>query len=109
MKVNRLRMVIVVTNLFFAGWWRGCSRSEFGMVIVDDKLKQPNDRSPHFRRSLYAALGCAFKVCCGVASSVGCPVVVELEALSTSVAQDLRVGDRVTVRALMVIGLASLF
>ena len=48
-------------------------------------------------------------MCCRVADSMDCPVVIQSEALFVFAAQDLRVRDRVTVRVLMVIGLAPLF
>ena len=38
---------------------------------------------------LSAAQGCAFEMLCGIKDSAGCPVVVESEALSSFVAQDL--------------------
>ena len=38
-KVSRLWEVTGFTKLFIAGWWRGCSKSEFGMVIVAGRLQ----------------------------------------------------------------------
>ena len=37
-KVSRLLKVAGVSKLFIAGWWSGCSKSEFGMVIVAGRL-----------------------------------------------------------------------
>ena len=51
-KVCRLCEVTGFTKLFIAGWWRGYSKSEFGMVIVAGRLPQLHDRRPPFRRSL---------------------------------------------------------
>ena len=45
---------------------------------------------------------------CGIVDSAGCFALVESGALSTFAAQDQRVGNRATVRALIVIGLAPL-
>ena len=108
-KVSRFRKVTSVTKLFIAGWRSGCSKSEFGMVIVAGRLQQLHDRKACFRRSLSVSHGCAFEMRCGIADSLGCPVVFESGALSAFAAQDLRVRDRAAVRALMVIGLAALF
>ena len=108
-KVSQLWEMISVSKLFIAGWWSGCSKSEFGMVIVADRLQQLRDPKPHFRRSLSLAQCCAFEMCYGVADSTGCTVVDGLEAFSAFAAQDLRVKDRVAVWALMAIGLAPLF
>ena len=59
--------------------------------------------------SLSAAQGCAFEMRRGIPDSAGCAVVVESKALSAFAAHDVRVRDRAAVRALIVIGLASLF
>ena len=108
-KVSRLWMVTGVTKLFIVGWWSGCGKSDFGMVIVAGKLQQLLDCKPCFRRSLSVAQGCVFDMCCGIADSTVGPVVVESEAFSAFASQDLRVMDRVADSALIVIGLAPLF
>ena len=106
-KMCRLLKVTGVTKLFIAGWMSGCSKSEFGMVIVAGRLQQLHDCRPSSRHSF--SLGCAFVICWGVVDSPGHPIVVESEALSALAAQDLRVRDRAAVRALIVVGLAPLF
>ena len=75
----------------------GCSKSEFGMVIVANRLQQLHVRRPYFRCSLSADHGCVFRMCCGVVHFAGCPVVDESEAISTFAAQDLGVRDRAAV------------
>ena len=45
-KVSRLWIVMGVKKLFIASWWRGCSKSEFGMVFVAGWLQQLYDRKP---------------------------------------------------------------
>ena len=50
-KVSRLWRVFGVTKLFIAGWWSGCSMSEFGLVIVAGRLQQLHNCRPCFRRS----------------------------------------------------------
>ena len=107
LKVSRLCKVTGVTKLFIAGWWSGCSKSEFSMVIVAGRLRQLHDHKPCFRHFLSAAQGCAFTMHFGTADSEGCPVVAESEALSAFAAQDLRVRERAEFRAFIVIGLAS--
>ena len=42
--VSRLWMVTGVTKLFIAGWWSGCGKPEFGMVIFAGRLMQLHDR-----------------------------------------------------------------
>ena len=79
------------------------------MIIVAGRLQQLHRRNPCFRRSLSAAQGCAFEMRCGIADSVNCPAVVESEALSAFAALDLKVMDRASVLALIVIRLAPLF
>ena len=74
------------------------------MVIVAGRLQQFRVRMPPFRRSLSATQGCAFEMRRHGADSTGCPVVVESEAFSAFTAQDLRVSDRATTRALIDIG-----
>ena len=51
-KVSGLWTVTGVSALFIAGWWSGCSKSEFGMVIVAGSLQQLHDCRPCFRRYL---------------------------------------------------------
>ena len=80
-KMRRLRRVTCVTKFFIAGWWSGCSKSEFGMAIVASRLQQMHDRRPCLRRSLFTAQGSAFEMHCGIVDSAGCHVVVEPEAL----------------------------
>ena len=99
-QVKVSRKVTGVMKLFIVGWWSGCSKTEFGMVIVAGRLQQLHDRKPCFRHSLSAAQGCAFEMRCGITDSVGCPIVVESESLSAFAALDLRVRDRATVREL---------
>ena len=50
--MSRLRKLTAVTKLFIAGLWIGCSKSEFGIVIVAGKLRQLHGRRTSFRRSL---------------------------------------------------------
>ena len=41
-----------VIKFLIAGWWSGCGRSVFGMVIIASRLQQLHDRKSRFRRSL---------------------------------------------------------
>ena len=62
-KVSRLRKVTGVTKLFIAGWWSGCSKSDFGMIIVAGRLQYLHDRKPCFRRSLSQRLTAVHSRC----------------------------------------------
>ena len=58
--------------------------------------------------SLSVSQAYLLEMCCGNADSACCPAVDESEDLSAFAAQDLRVRDRATGRALMIIGLVPL-
>ena len=105
-KVSRLWKVTGVTKLLIAGWWSGCSKSEFGMVIVASNSMIAYVASDIL--SLSATQGCAFKMRCGIADSTCCPAVAWSEALSALAAQDMILRDRAAGRALIVIGLTPL-
>ena len=49
-KVRVSGIWLSVTKLFTAGWWRGCSWSEFGMVIIAGRWQQLQDPKSLFRR-----------------------------------------------------------